>query len=183
LITASSKLWALNLRRGENLFKLLEFSMKNFLFFSIKLPVTYNEKDVSHSNFSTYMEHSNKMSRFILRQETLNFHSNLNSGTSSLYFMEENFAIFHFSLYFLKESPLNKVVNKKIGQLLQAGIIQKSEEERLEAVKRAAKHKDEENAEILTMDHLGLCFIAILICLGFSCIVFAAECLIGYSRR
>jgi uncharacterized protein YqgQ len=129
------------------------------------------------------MEHSNKIARLVLRKEALNDLSILNRDTSSLHFLGETIATFHFSLYFKKRSPYNKVVNKKIGQLLQAGIIQKSENERFEASKRAAKHKDEENAEILTMDHLGLCFIAIMICLGLSCIVFAIECLTGYLRR
>jgi hypothetical protein len=129
------------------------------------------------------MEHSNKISLITLRKELLNRHSVYNDGTSSLHLMEKDITTFHYSLWFLKGSPLSKVVNKKVGQLLQAGIIQKSENERFEAVKQAAKHKDEENAELLTMDHLGLCFIAIMICLGLSCIVFAIECLTGYLRR
>jgi hypothetical protein len=175
---------AKNLLKGLNVINnILSTTTFNFLLYSIKFPVIFNGSDPSLFNFSTYMEHSNKISRMMLRKESVNQQTIFKGGTSSMYFLKEDIITFYYSFLFKKGSPLNKVVNRKIGQLLQGGIIQKAEEERFEASKRAAKYKDEDNPEILTMDHLGLCFIAIMICLGLGCIVFAIECLTGYLRR
>ena len=146
---------------------------------SIKFPIhgTYN----GSRDESSFTEHSNKMSRLTLRTNTLNLLSEdqrSSGGTFSFYLSDENLATFYYTLYLKKSSPLNAMINRKIDQLLQAGIIQKFEQDRLESLRRAAPPQ-EENATILTMDQLGICFIAVLICLGFSCFVFAIECLIG----
>jgi hypothetical protein len=109
--------------------------------------------------------------------------ANLTNKALSQHFTGENLATYHYSLYLKRSSPLNRVISRKIGQLLQAGIIKKFEDERFEAIKRASKQHVEDNAEILTLEHLGLCFFAILICLGLSCIVFVIECFTGFWCR
>jgi hypothetical protein len=74
---------------------------------------------------------------------------------------------------------MNKVINRKIDQLLQSGIIQKFEKERLSAMDQVGKSDHEEIAQVLKMKHLGICFTAIMILLALSCVVFLIECLVG----
>jgi uncharacterized protein YqgQ len=131
-----------------------------------------------------FAEHSNKISWLTRRRETENVLANANEKRSSIGFIDENLMEFRYALLLKKRSPMNEIINRKIGQLLQSGIIQHLEKNRFGAIKKiAAAAKDEENsqedAEQLTMEHLGLCFFAVLIGLALSCFVFAIERLVG----
>jgi hypothetical protein len=132
-----------------------------------------------------FAEHSNKISWLTRRREAENLMANDNEKRSSIGFIDENLMEFRNALLLLKQSPVNEIINRKIGQLLQSGIIQHLEKNRFAATKKvAAAAKDEENsqddAEQLTMEHLGLCFYAILIGLALSCFVFAFERLVEF---
>jgi hypothetical protein len=126
-----------------------------------------------------FVEHANKISFVVYRKGTLLWSALMSDKPTSLHFIEEDFLTDHFCLYLEKSSPLNKIINRKIDQLLQAGIIQKFEDERFEATKRVSKSDNEEIAQMLTLEHLGLCFIAIMILLALSCVVFVIECVVG----
>jgi hypothetical protein len=122
-----------------------------------------------------------------MRKELLLFTAKNISKPSSVHFLNENLATHHFCMLFKKGRLLNKVMNRKINGLLQAGIITKFETERNEPTKRVIKQNLEEavgsQAQVLTMDHLGLCFVIIAICWGLCCVVFAIECLVGFFLR
>jgi hypothetical protein len=150
--------------------------------FSIKFSDTENIKDNQ-----TFSDHLIRASAFTMRKEMGNKLAADLDAAPSVYFLDENLATFMFSMFLKKSSRMNKVVKKKIDQLIQSGIVQKLEENRLKAIKLAeARRIDEaaqQNAKILTMDHLGLCFVIIAICWGISFVVFLLECLVGYYRR
>jgi hypothetical protein len=131
-----------------------------------------------------FAEHSNKISLLTMRREAENSMANDNEKRSSIGFIDEKLLEFRFTLLLKKRNPMNEIINRKIGQLLQSGIIQHLEKNRFGAIKKiAASAKDEENAqeeaEQLTMEHLDLCFYAVLIGLALSCFVFAIERLVG----
>jgi hypothetical protein len=125
------------------------------------------------------VEHANKISFIVMRKDTQLARALTTDKPTSCHFIEEDLLTDHFCLYLEKSSPLNKIINRKIDQLLQAGIIQKFEDERFEAIKRVDKSDHEEIARVLTLEHLGLCFIAIMIMLALSCVVFVIECVVG----
>jgi uncharacterized protein YqgQ len=84
-----------------------------------------------------------------------------------------------------KHSPLNRIINIKIDQLIQSGIVQRLvDDQYADSTKIVNKEKEEEkqqeNAMQLTTEHLDLCFFAVLIGLAMSCVVFLFELLIGY---
>jgi hypothetical protein len=83
-----------------------------------------------------------------------------------------------------KHSPLNKILNRKIDQLLQGGIIQyiKANEffHSAQIAKKIQEEEDREDPKQLTTEHLELCFYAVLIGLALSCVVFLYELLIRY---
>jgi uncharacterized membrane protein len=81
---------------------------------------------------------------------------------------------------------MNKVINRKISQLNEGGIVKKLEEERVEAVtkhiREMSKTTSVPEAQVLTLEHLGLSFFAILICLCLSIVVFVVECVVGFVQ-
>lgn len=97
--------------------------------------------------------------------------------------MRENLLTSHYSIFLMKNHPWNEVLKSKIDRLIQSGIIQKLEEKRFKATMQAEKTKTEDDAKVLNMDHLGLCFYVILIFLGLSFVVFVLECLVGYFKN
>jgi spore germination protein GerM len=97
---------------------------------------------------------------------------------SSLYFLEENLATYPHCFIFPKFHPFNKVFIKKINQLISSGLVEKLAN--TEVFKLEKKQNDEQQPRPLTMDHVGVCFVAIMICLGLSFVVFTVEYLIKY---
>jgi hypothetical protein len=143
-----------------------------------------SELDKDGIDPKTFAEHSNKMSLLTIRK---NFEEGIAKETfirSSIGFIDDEYATdVRVSLILKKQSRLSKIIHRKIGQLLQSGIIQHFEQS--QAVKKlAAQEKEEvksrEHAKQLTMEHLRLCFVAILIGLVLSCYVFAIERLVGF---
>jgi hypothetical protein len=152
---------------------------------SIKNPLILEDYDIS-----TIVEHSNKISVVTLRKFVDQWISS-NSGKKPYFgYIEKNIATFHMSLFLKKHSPLNRAINYKIDQMIQSGIMQRLVDANFEdSAKIINKQNEEENQkekpEQLTMEHLELCFCAVLIGLAVSFIVFALELLVGLfsSRR
>jgi hypothetical protein len=76
---------------------------------------------------------------------------------------------------FHRSNPLNKRFMTKVDQLISAGLTRKIVDDDNKS-DRLVQEQDDEAARPLTMDHLGVCFIAIITCLGLCCVVFFIEC-------
>jgi hypothetical protein len=93
----------------------------------------------------------------------------------SFYLLDEDTATFHFSLLFFRASMYRKIFFKKVDQMISSGLVQRIET-RMNQVAYEEKQKVEASTpQQLTMEHLGICFLAILICLALSFLVFVAE--------
>jgi hypothetical protein len=95
--------------------------------------------------------------------------------------LKQNANTFVYSQCFDRRNHINEIFLRKIEQLMTSGVTKKLEDDTREILKRAKTKADEnEGPKQLTFDHLGLCFVAIAICLALSCIVFVLECLTKY---
>lgn len=98
-------------------------------------------------------------------------------------YVEKGILTLQMSMYLRKNSPLNKIFNAKIDQLIESGIVKVLMDAQFEmSDKYARKQKEEEKQDDpkeLTLEHLELSFYAVLIGLALSCVVFAVEILIG----
>jgi hypothetical protein len=100
---------------------------------------------------------------------------------SSIYFLENYAVTYHIGLVFNESSPINGILNKKVDQLISNGVVQ--ELERIESKDGVLVHQnDEQGPQQLTMEHLGICFVAILIFLGISIAVFVIECIASLPK-
>jgi hypothetical protein len=130
------------------------------------------------------VEYQNKMSTFTRREAAKNELSKISEKPLSIYVLDEDFLTIHMAISLQKSSSFNRVLNRKIDQLLQSGIIQKLEAERFSATKKKEREGDSKrHPQVLTFDHLGVCFAIIMILLAVSCVVFLIECLVGYFYR
>lgn len=98
--------------------------------------------------------------------------TNKTDQPSSLHLLDENSATVLVSVAFKRASGLKHVFMRKIDELITGGLLNEIEDKKVNI-----KKDENEEARPLTMDHLGVCFIAIMVCLGLSCVVFVAECL------
>jgi hypothetical protein len=105
------------------------------------------------------------------------------SQAPSVYLLDENSATLHYSLAFNRSNPYNRIFNKKIDQLISGGLVLKFEQIRTSYHRRQPKQEDSQEPQILTVQHLEICFIAIMICLGLSCLVFMIEFVVGLSNK
>jgi hypothetical protein len=126
-----------------------------------------------------FIDHANKISFIVIRKETQLNSARITDKPTSLHYIEHDLLTQHFCLLLVKSNPMNKIINRKIDQLLQTGIIQKFENERFERVKRLDKSDNDEIAQVLKLEHLGVCFIAIMIMLALNSVVFVIECVVG----
>lgn len=102
------------------------------------------------------------------------------SGTSSLRALDEVLQLMTGGCGFKKFSPFFEVFNEKIGQLIAAGVLKEFNERFLPSIKTKT---DEIGPQVLTMEHLGLGFIACLIPLGLAIAVFCMEFVVHGLRR
>jgi hypothetical protein len=102
----------------------------------------------------------------------------LYNKVSSFHLLDENFATIHFSMLFGRSNPLNIVFIRKIDQLLSGGLLLKHNN--YEIFYHPSQQEEEQVPKKLTMDHLGICFVAVTVCLGLSCIAFMIELLRAY---
>lgn len=99
-------------------------------------------------------------------------------------YIKDDIITVHMSMFLKKHSRMNKVLNTKIDQLIQSGIMQRLIEAQFAKSTDVTKKEKEDDKkddvpEQLTMEHLELCFVTILICLAVSCVAFFYEVLIG----
>jgi hypothetical protein len=100
----------------------------------------------------------------------------------SFHLLEENSATLHYSLLFKRRDPYKKIFFKKLDQLFETGWIQWMQH-LLEYVAARSVEKDEEGPRRLSMDHLGVCFLAITACLSLTCLVFIIERFAGCCKK
>jgi hypothetical protein len=86
--------------------------------------------------------------------------------------LDENTDTVHYSLMLNRDNPYKNSFFTKVDQIVSSGIAQKLDEKQNRA--NVLEIKDQ-GAVPLTMDHLGICFALILVCLGLSCAVFVIE--------
>jgi hypothetical protein len=145
---------------------------------SIKNPVVDDTDDEILS------EHSNKISKIYLRKYVNDFISSETGKKPVFGWIEKDLLSVHMSMMLIKHSRMNRIFNIKIDQLIESGIVQHLvTAEFANSSKVVEKQKEEEKQKIpekLTMEHLELCFYAVLIGLALSCFVFVFELLIGF---
>jgi hypothetical protein len=95
--------------------------------------------------------------------------------------MNENTATLLYSMHFVRYKPWNSIFIKKFDQLNSNGLVQKIDNNQNRKI-REDKHSEDEKPRPLTMNHVGVCFAIIMVCLSLSCIVFAIEFIVGYNR-
>lgn len=131
----------------------------------------------------TFAERNNKLTSTVYRKDfKFKTEKSINVTASSLHVLDENSATFHVSMFFERLNSMSGMFRRKVNQLISTGIIEKLEKKRNSA-DGPLNIIEAHVARILTMDHLGVCFVFILSLLGLSTFVFAIECIVGYSRR
>jgi hypothetical protein len=133
-------------------------------------------KAVNVFDFRALTDHKNKLTFVTLRNSIKALMSQASNIDSSPFLLEENTATLHYAFVLVPLNPLNKVITTKVNQLINSGLVEKME--KAQFYDHKTSKNDEQKALILTMDHLGVCFLIIMICLVLCCAVFTAECLI-----
>lgn len=96
------------------------------------------------------------------------------SGIPSLFPLDITMFTIKYGFGFKRFSPLFETFNEMIGRFLAHGLLSKSHE-----LTRQPKESDNLGAQVLTMDHLELGFVACLIPLGIAIIVFFIEFMVS----
>jgi hypothetical protein len=125
-------------------------------------------------------EYTNKITQCVFRHQAIrywNYH--LDKSVPSVTLLDENTATYHYSMIFNRFDEKTPIFMKIVNELVPSGIIQKLEQDRNSI---RMKKVEESEPQKLTMDHLGVCFAAVMICLGFGCLVFAIECLTSFVK-
>jgi uncharacterized protein YqgQ len=133
---------------------------------------------------STLVEHSNKVSALALRKVQDDLISKWSGKKPEYGYIKEDIMTLHMSMFLRKRSRMNRAINIKIDQLIESGIMQRLEAAYFaNSTKVANKQKEDEKQhkpKQLTMEHLEICFYAVLIGLALSCVAFLCELLFGY---
>jgi hypothetical protein len=125
------------------------------------------------ADFSVFAEYENKVTMITLRKFMQIALLQSANKVSSVYFINENTATMHFSLMFPKLNPLNKIFISTIDRLIESGHVLQFE--RNWNFVDGSRLLNEQQPQVLTMDHIGVCFVAIMVFLGLSCVVFVLE--------
>lgn len=127
-------------------------------------------------------EHTNKLTFAFYRKEfKLKTEADIGLAESSLHLLRKNAASYQFSMLFERPSKFTDIFIRNINELIDTGVIEKLEKKRNFA-DGPPKQNKHQIARVLNMDHLGVCFIFILIALSLCVLVFVIECIVGYSR-
>jgi hypothetical protein len=71
---------------------------------------------------SLFCDPANKLTAITGRNFQKKLFKNESSDSPSLYFVDKNLATMHISLFLIRSDPWNKILLKKIDQLISAGI-------------------------------------------------------------
>jgi hypothetical protein len=137
---------------------------------------SYKVDVLGDTEMTATKDHKNKLTFIAFRKVSNTIMSQQSKKGISIHFLDENTLTYHFSLMFAVPNSKNKIFIKKIDQIITAGLAQKVEVGQ-ESVDREAKIDAKFEPQPLTMDHLGVCFIVIIVCLALCCVVFLAEVL------
>jgi hypothetical protein len=160
--------------------------LNNLILFSSWKSVKKSEAKTINGH--AIIEHSNKISLIVLRKHFDDFMMNHTDKKQSYGWIEDSLLVSPLSLLLKKHDPKNRAINNKIDRLIEHGITQRlMSDQYAKTMKMKSNLKEEEKVEVpekLTMEHLELCFYAILIGLIISCVVFIVEVLSGiFSSR
>lgn len=86
-------------------------------------------------------------------------------------------------MMFKPNSPFYEVVNDKIGDLLAGGFIDYWIEENLNPKGKLKVDINHYGPQVLTMDHLEICFKACLVPMALSAVTFFLEIFIYFSQK
>jgi hypothetical protein len=129
-------------------------------------------------------ELANKVTRPVFRKQANVDMFWFSAHETSFYLVNEDTATFHFSLMFFRANMFRKIFFKKVGQMISSGLVQRIETRMNQAAYEGKQKVKQSTPQQLTMNHLGICFLAILICLALSFLVFIAERLVSfYAKR
>jgi hypothetical protein len=146
--------------------------------FHLRIKLTAEISPDLTDDYTDFAEPENKLTFTTFRNGGKTWMLQKTNAASSLHLLEENTATLHSCLLFPYNLP-SKTFIKKIDQMITSGLVARILKKEY-AVYRDTKHDDTQEAQPLNMDHLGICFIAIMICLGICCAVFMIECLARY---
>lgn len=134
-------------------------------------------------DYRAFADHDKKVTFLTLRKALQIWLANVTDKETSIHFVDKNTATLHFSMTFLRSNTsINQVFIRKIDQFVSAGLVQKMEEDR-HVTSRSKWTDNSQKPQPLTMDHLGVCFVVIMICLGLCCVVFMVECVVSTFLR
>ena len=104
------------------------------------------------------------------------------SGVSSLTYIKDRIDVGFFGFAFFEFSPYHETFNGKIVQLFESGSINKWILESLKT-KTYKMQEEEIGPEILTMDHLEVCWIIIIIAHAICVLTFGFELLMKLCSK
>lgn len=122
-------------------------------------------------------EYENRVTALTSHKQLALYMSEVKMPTSSstIELLAEDTLTIHYCMMFRRANMLSNIFIRKIDQLITGGISNRITRD--DHIKEQLSKQDEEHKpHPLTMKHLGVCFAAILICLGLSFAVFLLEC-------
>jgi hypothetical protein len=138
-----------------------------------------------YEKYHTYAEYQNKVTTLVFRKDAKLRMRLLKTNSQLVFLLDENTATFHYCLKFSRFEPKSRIFIKKVNEQLPSGIIQKLEKDgyNIDSVSELTGQVQEGEPEKLTIEHLTLCFAAIMICLALCCAVFLIECLTSFVNN
>lgn len=113
----------------------------------------------------------------------VNLHNRMyRSGFSSLLLLEETHGTLFYGNIFRPYNPFFETFNMDIYRMIASGLTQYWSDKYLRPKGDKLKSKDVE-PQVLTMEHLDICFIICLICLAISVLVFILELITGMINK
>jgi hypothetical protein len=104
------------------------------------------------------------------------------SGFSSLLILKSEIRPINFGLMFAPFHPFYPTFNKKISEMIEAGLTQYWIDNTIKP-RGYQQNQEASKPEVLTLDHIEVCFLVWLVFLGLSCLVFVAEMAYFYIAK
>jgi hypothetical protein len=145
-----------------------------YLYFRFFVHRFKNSKLVDDISYAPLGEHANKLTTTVFRNRFIAESLRLSDQEFSAQLVDDNTATVHFCLQFHRSKPLNQIFIRKVDQLISSGLVRHFEKNESSSGRPPARFKSQD-AQPLKMNHLGVCFAFILICLGLGCVAFLIE--------